>query len=79
MKWDYEGKQLEYSDRFRGHSIFISSDNADYQGSLAFGKLLGARLKRAACNTRRITRKRSWATSGGSLWMPKPVFTATIN
>jgi N-acetylmuramoyl-L-alanine amidase len=45
VKWDYEGKQLEYSDRFRGHSIFISSDNADYQGSLAFGKLLGARLK----------------------------------
>ena len=45
VKWDYEGKQLEYSDRFRGHSIFVSSDNADYQGSLAFGKLLGARLK----------------------------------
>ena len=45
VKWEYEGKQLEYSDRFRGHSIFVSNDNADYQGSLAFGKLLGARLK----------------------------------
>lgn len=45
VKWEYEGKPLEYSDRFRGHSIFVSIDNPDYQGSLAFGKLLGARLK----------------------------------
>ena len=45
VKWEYEGKPLEYSDRFRGHSIFVSNENADYQGSLAFGKLLGARLK----------------------------------
>src|SRR5215203_4101292 len=45
VKWEYEGKPLEYSDRFRGDSIFVSSDNADYQGSLAFGKLLGAQLK----------------------------------
>jgi N-acetylmuramoyl-L-alanine amidase len=44
-KWEYEGKQLEYSDRFRGHSIFVSNENTDYPGSLAFGKLLGARLK----------------------------------
>ncbi|MET0445624.1 MAG: N-acetylmuramoyl-L-alanine amidase, partial [Pseudorhodoplanes sp.] len=45
VKWEYEGKPQEYSDRFRGHSIFISADNPDYQGSLAFGKLLGSRLK----------------------------------
>ncbi len=44
-KWEFEGKQLEYSDRFRGHSIFVSADNPDYQGSLAFGKLLGAGMK----------------------------------
>jgi N-acetylmuramoyl-L-alanine amidase len=45
VKWEYEGKPQEYSDRFRGHSIFISADNPDYQGSLAFGKLLGERMK----------------------------------
>ena len=45
VKWEYEGKPQEYSDRFRGHSIFVSSENVAYQSSLAFGKLLGARLK----------------------------------
>jgi N-acetylmuramoyl-L-alanine amidase len=44
-KWDFGGKALAYSDHFKGHSIFVSADNADYQGSLAFAKLLGARLK----------------------------------
>jgi N-acetylmuramoyl-L-alanine amidase len=43
--WEFEGKQFEYSDRFRGHSIFISADNPNYQASLEFGKLLGARMK----------------------------------
>ena len=45
LKLEHDGKQLEYSDRFRGHSIFVSNENADYPGSLAFGRLLGARLK----------------------------------
>jgi N-acetylmuramoyl-L-alanine amidase len=44
-KWNYEGKDLEYSDRFKGHSIFVSKDNANYQQSLAFAQLLGGRLK----------------------------------
>jgi N-acetylmuramoyl-L-alanine amidase len=43
--WDFGGVQRSYSDRFKGHSIFVSADNADYQGSLSFAKLLGARLK----------------------------------
>lgn len=43
--WDFGGVQRAYSDRFKGHSIFVSADNADYRGSLAFAKLLGARLK----------------------------------
>jgi len=43
--WEFDGKKLAYSDRFKGHSIFVSADNADYEGSLAFAKLLGARLK----------------------------------
>ncbi|MGD9922968.1 MAG: N-acetylmuramoyl-L-alanine amidase, partial [Pseudorhodoplanes sp.] len=35
-KWDFGGKPLAYSGRFKGHSIFVSADNADYQGSVAF-------------------------------------------
>ena len=37
--WEYEGVQRGYSDRFRGHSLFVSIDNGDYAGSLAFGRL----------------------------------------
>ena len=44
-KWTHEGKDLEYSDRFKGHSIFVSKDNVNYRQSLAFAQLLGARLK----------------------------------
>jgi N-acetylmuramoyl-L-alanine amidase len=44
-KWEFGGQERAYSDRFKGHSIFISRDNVDYDGSLAFAKLLGAGLK----------------------------------
>ena len=44
-KWTYEGKSHNYCDRFKGHSIFISRNNADYQSSLLFGRLLGQQLK----------------------------------
>jgi N-acetylmuramoyl-L-alanine amidase len=43
--WDFGGVQRAYSDRFKGHSIFVSADNTDYQGSVAFAKMIGARLK----------------------------------
>jgi N-acetylmuramoyl-L-alanine amidase len=43
--WEFGGVQRPYSDRFRGHSIFVSADNADYQGSLSFAKMLGMQLK----------------------------------
>jgi N-acetylmuramoyl-L-alanine amidase len=44
-KWEYEGAQHIFSDRFPGHSIFISNDNADRAGSLLFGQLIGRELK----------------------------------
>jgi N-acetylmuramoyl-L-alanine amidase len=44
-KWDYEGEQRGFSDRFKGHSIFVSKDNANLQASLAFASLLGKELK----------------------------------
>jgi N-acetylmuramoyl-L-alanine amidase len=44
-KWEYEGKEHAYCDRFPGHSIFISNDNVNSAGSLEFAKLLGMQLK----------------------------------
>jgi N-acetylmuramoyl-L-alanine amidase len=44
-KWTFEGTEHGYSDRFKGHSIFISHDNGDSRGSLQFAKLLGQQLK----------------------------------
>jgi N-acetylmuramoyl-L-alanine amidase len=43
--WHYEGQVRYFSDRFKGHSIFISSENPDFEGSLQFGRLLGTQLK----------------------------------
>jgi N-acetylmuramoyl-L-alanine amidase len=44
-KWEFEGQQHQFSDRFKGYSIFISHDNGDYKGSLEFGQLLGTALQ----------------------------------
>ena len=44
-KWEFEGEQRNFSDRFSGHSIFISQDNSDYAGSLLFASLLGGQLQ----------------------------------
>ena len=44
-KWEYEGEKRSFSDRFPGHSVFISNDNADRAGSLLFGQLIGRELK----------------------------------
>lgn len=43
--WEHAGNQLRFSDRFKGHSIFVSYDNRDRSGSLLFGRLLGRQLK----------------------------------
>jgi N-acetylmuramoyl-L-alanine amidase len=44
---DEEGGPRRFSDRFRGHSIFVSYENADRDGSLQFAALLGGQLKAA--------------------------------
>jgi N-acetylmuramoyl-L-alanine amidase len=43
-KWEYEGQERGFSDRFHGHSIFVSSLNPELKRSLQFGHLLGAQL-----------------------------------
>jgi N-acetylmuramoyl-L-alanine amidase len=44
--WQYEGRKISYSDRFNGYAIFVSNDNADRAGSLAFGHSLGQELQK---------------------------------
>ncbi len=44
-KWEYDGKTRPYSDRFSGHSLFVSTENPQFQRSLEFAKLLGKGLK----------------------------------
>jgi N-acetylmuramoyl-L-alanine amidase len=44
-KWDYNGKSERFSDRFKGHSIFVSDGNRDPKDSLLFGSMLGRQLK----------------------------------
>src|SRR5262249_23052501 len=43
--WQFEGQEQHFNDRFPGHSIFISNDNGDRAGSLAFAQLLGNALE----------------------------------
>jgi N-acetylmuramoyl-L-alanine amidase len=44
-KWEYEGRPEIFSDRFTGHSLFVSDDNADPKDSLMFAAMLGRQLK----------------------------------
>jgi N-acetylmuramoyl-L-alanine amidase len=43
--WEVDGTTHPYSDRFSGHSLFVSAKNGDYAGSVAFARLLGQQLK----------------------------------
>ena len=44
-KWDYNGEPHSFSDRFKGHSLFVSYENRDRKGSMMFARLLGLALK----------------------------------
>ncbi|HEX5778547.1 MAG TPA: N-acetylmuramoyl-L-alanine amidase [Xanthobacteraceae bacterium] len=44
-RWEYLGAEGRFSDRFKGHSIFVSADHRRYAKSLAFGRALGLALK----------------------------------
>ena len=43
--WTHGGKEHGYSDRFAGHSLFVSYENAEAQASFRFAQLLGRQLK----------------------------------
>jgi N-acetylmuramoyl-L-alanine amidase len=43
--WEFEGKKSHFSDRFSGHSVFVSRNNPDFETSLAFAELLAKEMK----------------------------------
>jgi N-acetylmuramoyl-L-alanine amidase len=43
--WQYDGRENQFSDRFRGYAIFVSNNHPDRTGSLAFGHALGKALE----------------------------------
>ena len=43
--WEFEGAKSYFSDRFGGHSLFVSERNPHFGASLAFARLLGRELK----------------------------------
>lgn len=45
VKWEFEGQERYYCDRFQGHSIFISNENGTRNASLAFARMLGLQMK----------------------------------
>src|SRR5262249_972049 len=46
--WEYQGEEHQFSDRFKGHSIFFWPDNADPDGRLELGRPLGDQLQSGA-------------------------------
>jgi N-acetylmuramoyl-L-alanine amidase len=56
--WQFAGQTQHFSDRFPGHSLFVSTDNANHAESLAFARLLGNALEaRGLHYTRHYTDK----------------------
>lgn len=43
--WEFEGQTHQYNDSYTGYAIFVSNDNGDLNGSLAFGRYLGKELE----------------------------------
>jgi N-acetylmuramoyl-L-alanine amidase len=46
-RWEFAGVERNYSDKFSGHSLFVSLKNRSYRQSVAFAKLLGRELASA--------------------------------
>jgi N-acetylmuramoyl-L-alanine amidase len=43
--WQFAGREQHFSDRFPGHSLFVSTENPNHAESLAFARLLGNALE----------------------------------
>jgi len=43
--WEFAGRKGRFSDRFSGHSVFVSRRNPHFKTSLSFAELLGKEMK----------------------------------
>jgi N-acetylmuramoyl-L-alanine amidase len=48
MRWEHDGSERQYSDRFSGFSLFVSRSNPHLVASLKCASAIGAALQRAA-------------------------------
>lgn len=44
-EWEFEGAKSRFSDRFSGHSLFVSRQNPHFATSMTLARLLGKELK----------------------------------
>lgn len=59
--WEWESQPQTYSDRWAGHSMFVSTRNPDLGTSVLCGRTIGARLQRAGFEpTDKNARRRSY-------------------
>ena len=77
-KWDYGGKPETFSDRFKGHSIFVSDDNADPNDSLHVRQHARPAVEsaRPAIHAA-LHRKLHGPLAAHAAWTPMPASTAT--
>jgi len=62
--WWWEGQRQTFSDRWMGHSMFVSQRNPDLSRSLLCGSAIGARLQRMGFEpTDKNARRRDYADS----------------
>jgi N-acetylmuramoyl-L-alanine amidase len=60
--WMWEARPQRYSDRWKGHSLFVSRRNPDPERSLLCASVIGARLQRAGFEpTDKNARRREYA------------------
>jgi len=43
--WEFEGKKSHFSDRFSGYGLFVSKENADFETSMRFARLIGTQMR----------------------------------
>jgi len=80
QEWEYDGQPSSFSDRFRGHSIFVSMRNRQYAASLAFARMLGRHLKAHGLEyTPHYTQRLMGRWQHIRWWILRPAFTGTIN
>lgn len=60
--WVWQGRALDYNDRYAGHSLFVSRDNPDTARSVLCARAMGARLQRMGfVPTRKNARRHAYA------------------